>query len=109
MTQKMNLDVQTIIDKKFNIDYKDKGYNAGEVDEFIEQIIEKMRKDQAIIECLQRENTSLMAKVTELEAKNQAEIGERISLLEKEVRMLKDQNKGAKDDVLPVTADKSTD
>ena len=107
MTQKMNLDVQAIIDKKFNIDYK--GYNAEEVDKFMELIIEKMRNDQTIIEDLQHEKTSLMAKVTELEAKNQAEIGEWISLLEKEVHLLKDQNKGAKDDVFPVTADKSMD
>ena len=38
MAGKVNLDIQTILDKEFNIDFK--GYNATEVDNFLDLIIQ---------------------------------------------------------------------
>ena len=124
MTQKMNLDVKTIENKKFNIDYKGKGYNAGEVDEFLELLKEDFRVYQTITSDLQRENNALKTKLTELEAKLHekesefasfltktlsADVLERISHLEEEVHEIKVHNIGTQDDGLPEKAEKSSD
>ena len=38
MAGKVNLDIQSILDKQFNIDFK--GYNAAEVDGFLDLVME---------------------------------------------------------------------
>lgn len=77
MTQKLNLDIQTILDKEFNIDFK--GYNASEVDAFLDMVIEDYDTNKQIVEELndkigelERTNASLRAKLIEMEGKTRA-------------------------------------
>ena len=72
MAKKLNLDVQTIFDKQFHVDFK--GYNPEEVDSFIDLMIQDYQTFQEIIEELnqkneetERNNASLRAKLIELE------------------------------------------
>lgn len=74
MANKLNLDVQTILDKQFNVDFK--GYSTSDVDAFLDLIMEDYETYQSIsssqnekIAELERTNASLRAKLIELEAK----------------------------------------
>lgn len=77
MSSKINLDVQTILDKEFNVDFK--GYSPKEVDSFLDDVIqdyeqyEKMTEElnEKIAE-LERTNASLRAKLIEVEGKTKA-------------------------------------
>ncbi|MCF0108531.1 MAG: DivIVA domain-containing protein [Erysipelotrichaceae bacterium] len=61
MSNRINLDLQTILDKQFNIDFK--GYNPAEVDGFLDLILEDYQVFQEII-------AEQKAKIAELEAAN---------------------------------------
>ena len=72
MAKKLNLDVQTIFDKQFHVDFK--GYNPEEVDSFMDLMIQDYQTFQEIIDELnqkneetERNNASLRAKLIELE------------------------------------------
>jgi DivIVA domain-containing protein len=77
MAGKVNLDIQTILDKEFNIDFK--GYNATEVDSFLDLVIQDYQTyqdnskelNEKIAE-LERTNASLRAKLIEVEGKTRA-------------------------------------
>ncbi|MBP3890728.1 MAG: DivIVA domain-containing protein [Solobacterium sp.] len=77
MAGKVNLDLQTIYDKEFNVDFK--GYNPSEVDAFLDLIIQDYQTYQDItselnqkIAELERTNASLRAKLIEVEGKTRA-------------------------------------
>lgn len=77
MAGKVNLDIQTILNRQFNIDFK--GYSAKEVDAFLDLIIEDYETYQDIsaelntkIAELERTNASLRAKLIEVEGKVRA-------------------------------------
>ncbi|MBQ1319344.1 MAG: cell division regulator GpsB [Solobacterium sp.] len=77
MAGKVNLDIQTILDKEFNIDFK--GYNASEVDAFLDLVIQDYETYQSItsdlnekIAELERTNASLRAKLIEVEGRTRA-------------------------------------
>lgn len=77
MAGKVNLDIQTILDKEFNIDFK--GYNATEVDAFLDLVIQDYQTYQEItgnlnqkIAELERTNASLRAKLIEVEGRTRA-------------------------------------
>ncbi len=112
MAGKVNLDIQTILDKEFNIDFK--GYNATEVDNFLDLIIQDYQTYQEItselnekIAELERTNASLRAKLIEVEGRTRAleanptpasvgqssvDILKRLSRLEEEVFEQKKRN-----------------
>ena len=77
MAGKVNLDIQTILDTQFNIDFK--GYNATEVDSFLDLVIQDYQTyqdatkelNQKIAE-LERMNASLRAKLIEVEGRTRA-------------------------------------
>ena len=78
MAGKVNLDIQTILDKEFNIDFK--GYNAAEVDAFLDLVIQDYETYQSItsdlnekIAELERTNASLRAKLIEVEGRMKAQ------------------------------------
>ena len=102
MENKLNLDPQTILDKEFHIDFK--GYSAGDVDDFLDLVIQDYQAYERIIadlneniNGLQRTNASLKARVIELESRqkvmeeansssiSQVDILKRLSRLEQEV------------------------
>ena len=105
MAGEVNLDIKTILDKEFNIDFK--GYNATEVDAFLDLVIQDYQTYQEItadlnqkIAELERTNASLRAKLIEVEGRTRAleanpspaaqgagnvDILKRISRLEEEV------------------------
>lgn len=75
MSGKVNLDIHTILDKEFNIDFK--GYSAAEVDAFLDLIMEDYETYQNItaelnqkITELERMNASLRAKLIEVEGRS---------------------------------------
>ncbi len=77
MAGKLNLDIQTILDKEFNIDFK--GYNATEVDGFLDLVIQDYQTCQENAEQLsdkiaelERTNASLRAKLIEVEGRTRA-------------------------------------
>ncbi|NCB33333.1 MAG: DivIVA domain-containing protein [Erysipelotrichia bacterium] len=77
MAGKLNLDIQTILDKEFNIDFK--GYNATEVDGFLDLVIqdyqtnlENIQELNSKISELERTNASLRAKLIEVEGRTRA-------------------------------------
>lgn len=77
MAGKVNLDIQTILDKQFNIDFK--GYSAAEVDSFLDLVMEDYQTYQDItgelnqkIAELERTNASLRAKLIEEEGRSRA-------------------------------------
>ena len=77
MAGKLNLDIQTILDKRFDIDFK--GYSGLEVDTFLDLVIEDYQTYQDItaelnqkIAELERTNASLRAKLIEEEGKTRA-------------------------------------
>lgn len=77
MSEKLNLDIQTIFDKQFDIDFK--GYSAAEVDSFLDMVIEDYQSFQqqeeelnAKIAELERTNASLRAKLIEEEGRTKA-------------------------------------
>lgn len=112
MASKVNLDIQTILDKEFNVDFK--GYNATEVDNFLDLVIqdyqtyqETTRELNEKIGELERTNASLRAKLIEVEGKTRAleanpsplaqsssnvDILKRLSRLEQEVFEQKNKN-----------------
>ena len=112
MAGKVNLDIQTILDKEFNVDFK--GYNATEVDSFLDLVIQDYQTYQEItselnqkIAELERTNASLRAKLIEVEGKtraleanastakqgaNNVDILKRLSRLEEEVFEQKKNN-----------------
>ncbi|MBR2989907.1 MAG: cell division regulator GpsB [Solobacterium sp.] len=74
---KVNLDIQSILDKQFNIDFR--GYSAQEVDAYLDLVIEDYQTYQEItaelnekIEELERTNASLRAKLIEVEGRTRA-------------------------------------
>lgn len=100
MSNKLNLEVQALVDKEFNIDFK--GYSAREVDGFLDLVIEDYQTYQAVlselnekISELERTNASLRAKLIEAEGKarvfedtgsnSNVDIIKRLSRLEQEV------------------------
>ncbi len=115
MAGKLNLDIQTILDKRFDIDFK--GYSGLEVDTFLDLVIEDYQTYQDItaelnqqIAELERTNASLRAKLIEEEGRTRAlvdqqnstpasqgaanvDILKRISRLEEQV-MKQNQNNG---------------
>lgn len=113
MAGKVNLDIQTILDKEFNIDFK--GYDATEVDNFLDLIIQDYQTYQEIttelnekIGELERTNASLRAKLIEVEGRTRAleanpspqttgqgsvDILKRLSRLEEEVFEQKKRNR----------------
>ena len=113
MAGKVNLDIQTILDKEFNIDFK--GYNATEVDNFLDLIIQDYQTYQEITTELnekigerERTNASLRAKLIEVEGRTRAleanpslqttgqgsvDILKRLSRLEEEVFEQKKRNR----------------
>jgi DivIVA domain-containing protein len=77
MAGKVNLDIQTILTNEFDIDFK--GYNAEEVDRFLDLVIEDYQTYQdtlselnAKISELERTNASLRAKLIEEEGRTRA-------------------------------------
>jgi DivIVA domain-containing protein len=77
MAEKVNLDLQTILDKQFNIDFK--GYSPAEVDSFLDLVMEDYQTYQDItlelhqkIAELERTNASLRAKLIEEEGRSRA-------------------------------------
>ncbi len=77
MAGKVNLDIQTILDKQFDIDFK--GYSAAEVDSFLDLVMEDYQTYQEItaelnqkIAELERTNASLRAKLIEEEGRTRA-------------------------------------
>lgn len=77
MAGKVNLDIQTILDKEFNVDFK--GYNAAEVDSFLDLVMEDYQTYQDItaelnskVAELERTNASLRAKLIEEEGRTRA-------------------------------------
>jgi DivIVA domain-containing protein len=110
--KKMNLTVQEILDKEFNIDFK--GYSPSEVDRFLDLMLEDyqiyedmLREKEELIQEMERTNASLRAKLLELDGKLQAKTNEfntsssrvlsnvdtlkRISRLEEQVQSLQEQ------------------
>ncbi len=100
MSNKLNLEVQTLLDTVFAIDFK--GYSAKEVDGFLDLVIEDYQTYQTIlvdlnrkINELERTNASLRAKLIEAEGKarvfedggntGNVDIIKRLSRLEQEV------------------------
>lgn len=101
MPTKLNLDIQTILDKQFNIDFK--GYSATEVDSFLDLVLEDYETLQDVTKTLNdkvieldRLNATLRAQLIELEGKSrlndegsqsasQLDILKRLSRLEKVV------------------------
>ena len=77
MAGKVNLDIQTILDKEFEIDFK--GYSSDDVDSFLDLVMEDYQTypeitaelNQKIAE-LERTNASLRAKLIEEEGKSRA-------------------------------------
>ncbi|MBR2767568.1 MAG: cell division regulator GpsB [Solobacterium sp.] len=77
MSGKVNLDLQTILDKQFDIDFK--GYSPDEVDSFLDLVMEDYQTYQDItaelnqkIAELERTNASLRAKLIEEEGRTRA-------------------------------------
>lgn len=77
MAGKVNLDIQTILDKQFDIDFK--GYSPAQVDSFLDLVMEDYQTYQDItaelnqkIAELERTNASLRAKLIEEEGRNRA-------------------------------------
>ncbi len=111
MTKKLNLDIQSILDKEFHTDFK--GYDPVEVDAFVDLMIEDYQAYQETIKQLHQQNTELeqsnaglRAKLIELEGKLRAKEDEvsaavigasnvdtlkRISRLEEELLAVKEQ------------------
>lgn len=101
MTGKCNLDIQTILDKQFNVDFK--GYSASEVDGFLDLVIQDYQVFQqnekemnAKLEEAERTNATLRARLIDMEGKAKAQEGasasssnvdilKRLSRLEEEV------------------------
>lgn len=101
MANKLNLNINTIYNKQFNVDFK--GYSAQEVDEFLDQVLEDYQTYQEIaVElnkkavALEKKNAELQAKIMELSSKqklveegnnlnSQVDIIKRITRLENEV------------------------
>ncbi len=77
MSGKVNLDLQSILDKQFDIDFK--GYSPSEVDSFLDLVMEDYQTYQDItaelnqkIAELERTNASLRAKLIEEEGRTRA-------------------------------------
>lgn len=77
MSGKINLDVESICNRQFNIDFK--GYNMDEVDAFLDMVIGDYESYQASVEELndkiaelERTNASLRAKLIQVEGKTRA-------------------------------------
>ncbi len=102
MQQKLNLNADTILEKKFNVDFK--GYNGEEVDSFLDLIVQDYDSFNEVItelgkilvdyeeknELLQKENESLklqLAKqsIPNVTSNNQLELLTRIARLEEAV------------------------
>ena len=108
MAGKLNLDIQTILDKQFAIDFK--GYDPKDVDGFLDQVIQDYQTYQDTVQQLteksqelEKMNASLRAKLIEVEGKarvvqdgattniNNIDLLKRISRLEEEVFNQKNQ------------------
>lgn len=71
MANKLNLEVEALLNKRFDIDVK--GYNAEEVDTFLDLVIEDYQTYQQILVDLNR-------KVSDLEHKNATLLSEMIQI-----------------------------
>ncbi|MBR2844886.1 MAG: DivIVA domain-containing protein [Solobacterium sp.] len=78
MAVKANLDIQAILDKEFNVDFK--GYNATEVDAFLDLVIQDYQMFQQTCADLmekngelERTNATLRAKLIELEGRTKVQ------------------------------------
>lgn len=69
--EKLNLTVQEILDKQFNVDFK--GYSANEVDAFLDVVLEDYQIYEENIEVLKSEIESLKAEIDYL-AKEKLEL-----------------------------------
>lgn len=104
----MNLDLQQILNKEFNVDFK--GYSASEVDSFLDLVLEdyqsydgKFEELNKLVEDLKHSNASLKAHIIELEGKQKAidlsnttsfssvDLLKRVSRLEQEIQELKNK------------------
>lgn len=77
MEKKCKLSVEDVLEKQFNIDFK--GYASGEVDEFLDLVIEDYQQYNKTIDELgvnlleyERQINTLKAKIIELEGKQNA-------------------------------------
>lgn len=77
MANKLNLDIQTILDKQFNVDFK--GYCATEVDGFLDLVLEDydffqtvMREMNEKLGEYERLNATLRAQIIELDGRTRA-------------------------------------
>ena len=66
MATKMNLDVNTIYEKEFSVDVR--GYNAKDVDEFLDLIIEDYQNFEEIIREMEHKITQEQRTVASLQA-----------------------------------------
>lgn len=69
--EKLNLTVQEILDKQFNVDFK--GYSANEVDAFLDVVLEDYQIYEENIEVLKSEIESLKTEIDYL-AKEKLEL-----------------------------------
>ncbi|MDY6063020.1 MAG: DivIVA domain-containing protein [Erysipelotrichaceae bacterium] len=100
--EKLNLTIEEILNKEFNIDFK--GYSAKEVDGYLDMILNDYQIMQEYIEILEKKNETLEAeikqqneKMLEIEAKHKindlsnttsyssVDLLKRVSRLEEEV------------------------
>ncbi len=66
--EQLNLSVQEILDKEFNVDFK--GYSAGEVDAFLDTVLEDYQIFEENVAELQKEIASLKEEISDLKNKN---------------------------------------
>ncbi len=78
MADKLNLDPEEIVNKKFGVDFK--GYDPNEVDHMLDLIIEDYQTYQATVDSLnekvsdlEKTNALLRSKLIELEGKQRAQ------------------------------------
>jgi len=87
--EKLQLNVQKILDKEFNIDFK--GYNATEVDYFLDIVLSDFEVVEEIVAELTAQNNSLKSANQQL--KNRIEQLEREKLVkENNIRSLEDSS-----------------
>ena len=65
--QQLNLSVQEILNKEFNIDFK--GYSASEVDAFLDKVLEDYQIYSERIDWLQKEIASLKEEISRQRSK----------------------------------------
>ncbi len=78
MADKLILDPQTIVNKQFDVEFK--GYNPGQVDQILDQVIQDYQTYESMIQNLkikmqdlERTNASLRAKLIQVEGQEKAQ------------------------------------